>query len=201
MYKLADLMEKHADELAALESLDNGKALSYSRNADIPLSINTIRYYAGWADKIHGRTMPHSGPHFLYTRDEPVGVCAQIIPWNFPLLMAAWKLGPVLATGCVSILKPAEQTPLTALRLGELILEAGFPNGVVNILPGYGPSAGRALSQHHLVDKVAFTGSTEVGYEIMRNSHKHNLKRITLELGGKSANIVMDDADIDLAIA
>jgi aldehyde dehydrogenase (NAD+) len=201
MYKLADLMEKHADELAALESLDNGKALSYSKAADIPLAIKCIRYYAGWADKISGKTLPHSGPYNLYTREEAVGVAAQIIPWNFPLLMAAWKLGPVLATGCTTILKPAEQTPLTALRLGELIMEAGFPNGVVNILPGYGPSAGQALAQHHLVDKVAFTGSTEVGYEIMRTAHKNNLKRITLELGGKSANIIMDDADLDQAVA
>jgi len=137
----------------------------------------------------------------MYTRHEPVGVCDQIIPWNFPLLMAAWKLGPLLAIGCTSVLKPAEQTPLTALRLGELIMEAGYPNGVVNILPGYGPTAGEALSKHELVDKVAFIGSTEVGFHIMRNSHEKNLKRITLELGGKSAHVIMDDADIDQAIA
>lgn len=199
--KLADLMEKNFDELCALEALDNGKPVNFARAADIPLSIKTYRYYAGWADKIHGQTIPISGPHFCYTKDEPVGVCAQIIPWNFPALMQAWKLGPALATGCTVVMKPAEQTPLTALRIGELIMEAGFPEGVVNILPGYGPSAGQALAQHHLVDKVAFTGSTEVGYEIMRTSHKNNLKRITLELGGKSANIIMDDADIDLAIA
>ena len=131
MYKLAELMEKNIDELSALESLDNGKPFSVSRNVDLPLAINCIKYYAGWADKIHGRVLPHSGPYLMYTRDEPVGVCAQIIPWNFPILMAAWKLGPVLATGCVTIIKPAEQTPLTALRLGELALEAGIPNGVV----------------------------------------------------------------------
>jgi aldehyde dehydrogenase (NAD+) len=201
MYKLADLMEKHQDELAALEALDNGKPFSFAKAADIALCIKTYRYYAGWADKIHGQTIPISGPYQCYTKEEPVGVAAQIIPWNFPALMQAWKLGPALATGCTVVMKPAEQTPLTALRVGELIMEAGFPEGVVNILPGYGPTAGQALAQHAEVDKVAFTGSTEIGYEIMRQSHKHNLKRITLELGGKSANIIMDDADIDLAIA
>jgi aldehyde dehydrogenase (NAD+) len=159
-----------------------------------------MRYYAGWFDKIHGQVIPVSGPYLTYTRHEPVGVCAQIIPWNFPLLMASWKLGPALATGNTVVLKPAEQTPLSALRLGELIMEAGFPKGVVNILPGFGPTAGRALSQHPLVDNVAFTGSTEVGLEIMRESHKYNLKRVTLELGGKSPNIIMDDADIDFAV-
>lgn len=200
MYKFADLIEKNVDELAALEALDNGKPVAIAKAADMHLVIKTIRYYAGWADKIQGKTIPIDGPYFCYTRDEPVGVCAQIIPWNFPALMAAWKLGPALATGCTVVLKPAEQTPLTALRLGELIMEAGFPEGVVNILPGFGPSAGQALAQHALVDKVAFTGSTEVGYQIMKTAHKDNLKRITLELGGKSANIILDDADIDLAI-
>ena len=201
LYKLADLMEKHQDELAALEALDNGKPFGFAKAADINLCIKTYRYYAGWADKIHGQTIPINGPYFCYTKEEPVGVAGQIIPWNFPALMQAWKLGPALATGCTVVMKPAEQTPLTALRVGELIMEAGFPEGVVNILPGFGPSAGQALATHKDVDKVAFTGSTEVGYQIMRNSHKDNLKRITLELGGKSANIIMDDADIDLAIA
>ena len=201
MYKLADLVEKHQDELAALEALDNGKPFGFAKAADIALCIKTYRYYAGWADKIHGQVIPISGPFHCYTKEEPVGVAAQIIPWNFPALMQAWKLGPALATGCTVVMKPAEQTPLTALRVGDLIMEAGFPEGVVNILPGFGPTAGQALAQHAHVDKVAFTGSTEIGYEIMRNSHKHNLKRITLELGGKSANIIMDDADIDLAIA
>jgi aldehyde dehydrogenase (NAD+) len=201
MYKLADLVEKHHDELAALEALDNGKPVGFAKAADINLVIKTLRYYAGWADKIQGQTIPIGGPHFCYTKEEPVGVAAQIIPWNFPALMMAWKLGPALATGCTVVMKPAEQTPLTALRIGELIMEAGFPEGVVNLLPGFGPSAGQALAQHADVDKVAFTGSTEVGYEIMRHSHKNNLKRITLELGGKSANIIMDDADMDLAIA
>ena len=200
MYKLADLIEKNIDELAHLEALDNGKPVAVAKAADLALVLKTYRYYAGWADKIHGQTIPIQGPYFCYTRPEPVGVAAQIIPWNFPALMQAWKLGPALATGCTVVMKPAEQTPLTALRIGELIMEAGFPEGVVNILPGFGPSAGQALAQHPLVDKVAFTGSTEVGYEIMRTAHKDNLKRVTLELGGKSANIILDDADIDLAI-
>ncbi|CDW77748.1 betaine-aldehyde dehydrogenase [Stylonychia lemnae] len=201
MYRFADLVEKHTDELANLEALDNGKPAAIAKIADIPLVVNTLRYYAGWTDKIHGKTIPVNGPYFAYTKEEPVGVCGQIIPWNFPAAMLAWKLGPALATGCTTVVKTAEQTPLSALRIGELAMEAGFPNGVINILSGYGPTAGQALAQHHLVDKVAFTGSTEVGYEIMKTAHKHNLKRITLELGGKSANIVMDDADIDFAIA
>ena len=201
LLRLADLVEANAAELAALEALDNGKPFSLAAAADIPLVVKTYRYYGGWADKIHGQTIPISGPYLCYTKEEPVGVCAQIIPWNFPLLMQAWKLGPALAAGCTVVMKPAEQTPLSALRVGELLMQAGFPEGVVNIIPGSGSVAGKALAQHPDVDKVAFTGSTEVGYEIMRNSHKHNLKRITLELGGKSANIIMDDADIDLAIA
>lgn len=201
MLRFADLIEKHTDELAALEALDNGKPAKIAKIADIPLVVNTIRYYAGWADKIHGKTLPISGPHFAYLREEPVGVVGQIIPWNFPAAMLAWKIGPALATGCTTVVKTAEQTPLSALRIGELALEAGLPEGVLNILSGYGPTAGQALAQHPLIDKVAFTGSTEVGYEIMKTAHKNNLKRITLELGGKSANIVMDDADIDQAIA
>lgn len=200
MYKYADLIEKNFDELCALEALDNGKPFTMAKAADLALVVKTIRYYAGWTDKIHGDTIPIGGPHFCYTRQEPVGVVGQIIPWNFPALMLAWKLGPALATGCTTVVKTAEQTPLTALRMGELAMEAGFPEGVINILSGYGPTAGQALAQHAMVDKIAFTGSTEVGYEIMRTAHKNNLKRITLELGGKSANIIMDDADIDLAI-
>ncbi len=200
MFKLADLLEQNVEEFALLESLDNGKAITWARHADLYLCIETLRYYAGWADKVHGQTIPVTGPYLVYTRHEPVGVCAQIIPWNFPLLMAIWKLGPALAMGCTTVLKPAEQTPLTALRLGQLICEAGFPKGVVNIVPGYGPSAGRPLAQHPLVDKVAFTGSTEIGLEIMRTAHLHNLKRVTLELGGKSPNIMMDDADVDFAV-
>src|SRR5271154_3949369 len=177
LYRLADLIEKNIEELAQLESLDNRKPYQVALAADLPLTIGCYRYYAGWADKIQGKTIPVQGRYFCYTKHEPVGVVGQIIPWNFPLLMQAWKLGPALATGCTVVMKPAEQTPLTALRIGELIMEAGFPEGVVNILPGYGPSAGQALAQHRLVDKVAFTGSTEIGYEIMRTAHKHNLKR------------------------
>jgi aldehyde dehydrogenase (NAD+) len=198
--KLADLIEKNASELARLESLDNGKPYAVALAADVPLTIACYRYYAGWADKVQGRTIPINGPYFCYTRLEPVGVVGQIIPWNFPLLMQAWKLAPALATGNTVVLKPAEQTPLTALRVGELILEAGFPEGVVNILPGYGPTAGGAIARHMDIDKVAFTGSTEVGHLIMEASAKSNLKRVTLELGGKSPNIVFADADLDQAV-
>jgi aldehyde dehydrogenase (NAD+) len=199
MNKLADLIESHIDELAELETLDNGKPISESRNADLPLVIDCLRYYAGWADKIHGQTIPVRGRYFCYTRREPVGVVGQIIPWNFPMLMVAWKWGPALATGCTVVLKPAEQTPLSALRLGELALEAGYPPGVINIVPGYGETAGDALVRHRGVDKIAFTGSTEVGRIIMQNA-AGTCKRVTLELGGKSPNIVFADADIDSAV-
>jgi aldehyde dehydrogenase (NAD+) len=198
--KLADLIEEHADELARLETLDNGKPLGVAKAADLPLTIACYRYYAGWADKIQGKTIPVNGDYFCYTKLEPVGVVGQIIPWNFPLLMQAWKLGPALATGNTVVMKPAEQTPLTALRVGELIVEAGFPKGVVNMLPGYGPTAGAAIARHMDVDKVAFTGSTEVGHLIMEAAAKTNLKRVTLELGGKSPNIVFADADMNQAI-
>lgn len=200
LYKLADLIEQNLDELAMLETLDNGKPIADSRAADLPLAIDCFRYYAGWADKIEGKTIPINGPYMCYTRHEPVGVVGQIIPWNFPLLMAAWKLGPALASGCTVVLKPAEQTPLTALRLGELAMEAGLPEGVLNILPGYGETAGAAISRHMDIDKVAFTGSTEVGKLIMKDAAESNLKRITLELGGKSPNIVFADADLDAAV-
>lgn len=198
--RLADLMEKHADELAELESLDNGKPVSVAKAADVPLAIACYRYYAGWADKVQGKTIPIQGDYFCYTRHEPVGVVGQIIPWNFPILMQAWKLGPALATGNTVVMKPAEQTPLTALRIGQLIIEAGFPPGVVNMIPGYGPTAGQAISRHFDVDKVAFTGSTEVGHLIMEAAAQTNLKRVTLELGGKSPNIVFADADMEQAI-
>jgi aldehyde dehydrogenase (NAD+) len=198
--RLADLIEQHAEELAQLETLDNGKPLAVARAADLPLSIACYRYYAGWADKIQGKTIPVAGDYFCYTRHEPVGVVGQIIPWNFPLLMQAWKLGPALATGNTVVMKPAEQTPLSALRVGELIVEAGFPAGVVNLLPGFGPTAGGAIANHMDVDKVAFTGSTEVGHLIMEAAAKTNLKRVTLELGGKSPNIVFADADMDQAV-
>ncbi len=198
--KLADLIETHSDELARLESLDNGKPYQVALAADLPLTIACFRYYAGWADKLQGKTIPVAGNYFSYTRLEPVGVVGQIIPWNFPLLMQAWKLAPALACGNTVVMKPAEQTPLTALRVGELILEAGFPAGVVNLLPGYGPTAGQAIARHMDIDKVAFTGSTEVGHLIMEASAQTNLKRVTLELGGKSPNIVFADADMDKAI-
>jgi len=199
MFRYADLLEANMEELAALEALDNGKPWHVAKAADMTLLHRNIRYHAGWADKIHGQVIPTPGPFFQYTREEAVGVCAQIIPWNFPALMMAWKIGPALAAGCTTIVKPAEQTPLSALRMAELSVEAGFPDGVINVLPGFA-DVGQALSRHARVDKVAFTGSTAVGYDIMRNSHVHNLKRITLELGGKSANIIMDDADLDAAI-
>src|SRR5581483_6385801 len=201
MWKLADLIEQHLEEFAYLESLDNGKPLTVARAADVPLAVDLFRYMAGWATKLEGNTIPISagGQYLTYTLREPVGVVGQIIPWNFPLLMAAWKLGPALASGCTVVLKPAEQTPLSALRLGELIVEAGFPEGVVNIVPGYGETAGAALAAHMDVDKVAFTGSTEVGKLIVQAA-TGNLKRVSLELGGKSPNVVFKDADIDAAI-
>jgi phenylacetaldehyde dehydrogenase len=206
IWKLADLLESHVDEFAYLESLDNGKPLTVARAADVPLAVDLFRYMAGWATKIEGNTIPLSVPYtpgakyLSYSLREPVGVVGQIIPWNFPLLMAAWKLGPALATGCTVVLKPAEQTPLSALRLGELIVEAGFPEGVVNIVPGYGETAGAALAAHLDVDKVAFTGSTEVG-KLIVHAATGNLKRVSLELGGKSPNVIFKDADMDVAIA
>ncbi|PGB52467.1 aldehyde dehydrogenase DhaS [Bacillus anthracis] len=199
MYKLADLMEEHKEELAQLETLDNGKPIRETMAADIPLAIEHMRYYAGWATKIVGQTIPVSGDFFNYTRHEAVGVVGQIIPWNFPLLMAMWKMGAALATGCTIVLKPAEQTPLSALYLAELIEEAGFPKGVINIVPGFGESAGQALVNHPFVDKIAFTGSTPVGKQIMRQASE-SLKRVTLELGGKSPNIILPDADLSRAI-
>ncbi|WP_028393065.1 aldehyde dehydrogenase family protein [Bacillus cihuensis] len=199
MYKLADLMEENKLELAQLETLDNGKPINETTNADVPLAIEHMRYYAGWSTKIVGQTIPVDGNYFNYTRHEAVGVVGQIIPWNFPLLMAMWKLGAALATGCTIILKPAEQTPLSAIYLAELIDEAGFPNGVINILPGFGETAGQALVDHPLVDKIAFTGSTAVGKSIMRSA-SYSLKRVTLELGGKSPNIILPDADFQKAI-
>ncbi|MBW4561456.1 MAG: aldehyde dehydrogenase family protein [Mojavia pulchra JT2-VF2] len=199
LYKLADLIEQNIDELARLETLDNGKPLNDSLG-DLGLVIACYRYYAGWADKVQGKTIPINGPYFCYTRHEPVGVVGQIIPWNFPLLMQAWKLAPALATGNTVVMKTAEQTPLSALRVGELIVEAGFPPGVVNLLSGYGPTAGAAISRHMDIDKVAFTGSTEVGHLIMEAAAKSNLKRVTLELGGKSPNIVFADADMSKAL-
>ncbi|PWA10395.1 betaine-aldehyde dehydrogenase [Pueribacillus theae] len=199
IYKLADLMEENAEELAQLDTLDNGKPINETRNIDVPAAIEHFRYFAGWSTKIVGQTIPVNGPYFNYTRHEPVGVVGQIIPWNFPLLMAAWKLGAALATGCTVVLKPAEQTPLSALYLAKLIQEAGFPDGVVNIVQGFGPTTGEAIISHEKVNKIAFTGSTEVGKHIMRRA-ADTVKRVTLELGGKSPNIILPDADLTRAI-
>ncbi|MCM3166781.1 aldehyde dehydrogenase family protein [Peribacillus frigoritolerans] len=199
IYKLADLMEEHKEALAQLDTLDNGKPIGETTNADVPLAIDHFRYYAGWTTKIVGQTIPVAGNYFNYTRHEAVGVVGQIIPWNFPLLMAAWKLGAALATGCTIVLKPAEQTPLSALYLGQLALEAGFPPGVLNVIPGFGETAGSPLVDHPEVDKIAFTGSTSVGKMIMRQA-SGTVKKISLELGGKSPNIILPDADMSKAI-
>lgn len=198
IWRLADLIEKNIDQLAELETLDNGKPIFESRYVDMPMVIDVLRYYAGWATKIHGETVNTFETAFTYTLREPVGVVGLIIPWNFPLLLASWKLGPALACGCTVVLKPAEQTPLTALRLGELAIEAGVPAGVLNIVTG-GAETGKAMVQHPGIDKIAFTGSTSVGKEIMKGA-AHTLKRVTLELGGKSPNIVFADSDIDNAV-
>ena len=205
IWKLGDLLEQNLSEFAELEMLDNGKPLKIARIADVPLAVDLFHYMAGWATKIEGNTIPisaggSSAKFLAYTLREPVGVVGQIIPWNFPLLMAAWKLGPALAAGCTVVIKPAEQTPLSCLRLGELIQEAGFPDGVVNIVPGYGETAGAALAAHPDVDKVAFTGSTEVGKLILQAA-SGNLKKVSLELGGKSPNVVFGDGDVNAAIA
>jgi aldehyde dehydrogenase (NAD+)/phenylacetaldehyde dehydrogenase len=198
LWKLGDLIEKHKDELARLETLDSGKPIRDTQNVDVPMAADYFRYFAGWANKVYGETIPVRGPFLNYTRREPIGVCAGIIPWNFPILMATWKLAPALAAGNTMILKPAEQTPLTAIRLGQLALEAGFPPGVVNVLPGAGET-GAALVRHAGIGKVAFTGSTDVGKTIMRES-ADTLKRVSLELGGKSPNIVFADANLDGAV-
>ncbi len=198
--KLADLIEQHADELAELETLDNGKPINESKYVDVPATVETFRYYAGWTTKLEGETINANDNFFTYTLREPIGVVGQIIPWNFPMLMMAWKWGPALACGNSVVLKPAEQTPLTALRIGELALEAGFPDGVINIVTGLGPdSAGEFLANHDDVDKIAFTGEDKTGQKIVQASIK-TLKRVSLELGGKAPNIVFADADIDAAV-
>jgi len=205
IWRIGDLITKYADELAELESLDNGKPIGVAKAADVPLAADIFQYMAGWCTKIEGKAIPLSvlytpGVNYhSYTRPEPIGVVGQIIPWNFPLLMAAWKLAPALATGCTVVLKVAEETPLSALRLGEILLEAGLPAGVVNIITGFGETAGAALASHPRVDKVAFTGSTEVGKLIVKAA-AHDLKHVSLELGGKSPNIILNDADLDVAI-
>jgi len=205
LWRIGDLILKYTDELAELESLDNGKPMTVARAADVPLAADIFQYMAGWCTKIEGKTIPLSVlytpgvQYHSYTRPEPIGVVGQIIPWNFPLLMAAWKLAPALATGCTVVLKVAEETPLTALRLGEILQEAGVPPGVVNIITGFGETAGAALAAHPGVDKVAFTGSTEVGRLIVQAAAR-DLKHVSLELGGKSPNIILADADLDVAI-
>ncbi|MEZ5060805.1 MAG: aldehyde dehydrogenase family protein [Solirubrobacterales bacterium] len=205
VHRIGDLILEHGDELAALETLDNGKPFAIARAADVPLAADLFHYMAGFATKLDGRTIAPTVPYMpdaewhAYTLREPIGVVGPIIPWNFPLLMAAWKLGPALTTGCTIVLKPAEQTPLSALRLAELILEAGVPEGVLNVVTGFGETAGAALAAHDDVNKVAFTGSTEVGKEIVKAA-AGNLKKLTLELGGKSPNVVYSDADMEDAI-
>ncbi|KAL7951011.1 aldehyde dehydrogenase domain-containing protein [Trichoderma barbatum] len=200
MLKLADLAEKNLDLLAAVESLDNGKSITLAR-IDVGAVVGCIRYYGGWADKIEGKTLDIAPDMFNYTRHEPLGVCGQIIPWNFPLLMLSWKIGPALATGNTIVMKSAEQTPLSALVFANLVKEAGFPPGVFNLVSGFGKTAGAAISAHMDIDKVAFTGSTVVGRTIMKAAAASNLKKVTLELGGKSPNIVFNDADIEQAIS
>ncbi len=199
MNALADAIEANQEQLAQIESLDNGKPVKLAQYVDVRGTIAHLRYYAGWPTKIEGAVLPVTAPNMLcYTRREPVGVCGQIVPWNFPLLMAAWKIAPALAAGCTVVLKPAEQTPLSALRLGELALEVGFPPGVLNVLSGDGET-GAALVEHPDVEKIAFTGSTAVGREIGAKAGRQ-LKRVTLELGGKSPNIILPDADLEAAV-
>ncbi|KAJ0248413.1 Aldehyde dehydrogenase family 2 member B4 [Hirschfeldia incana] len=200
MLRFADLVEKHSEELAALESWDNGKTYEQALTAEIPMLARLFRYYAGWADKIHGLTVPADGNYHVQTLHEPIGVAGQIIPWNFPLLMFAWKVGPALACGNTIVLKTAEQTPLTAFYVGKLFLEAGLPPGVLNIVSGFGATAGASLASHMDVDKLAFTGSTDTGKVILGLAANSNLKPVTLELGGKSPFIVFEDADVDKAV-
>jgi betaine-aldehyde dehydrogenase len=199
LYKLSQLIEARAKELAELETADNGKPIKESLYIDIPSVAENFEYFAGWATKIEGETIPVPGQMFNYTLREPVGVCGQIIPWNFPLLMSAWKLAPALAAGNTVVLKPAEQTPVTALELAKLIQEAGFPDGVVNVVPGYGETAGAALASHKGIDKIAFTGSTEVG-KLVAHAAADNLTKVSLELGGKAPNIIFADADLEQAV-
>eukprot|EP00257_Ricinus_communis_P019581 XP_015578608.1 aldehyde dehydrogenase family 2 member B7, mitochondrial [Ricinus communis] len=200
MLRFADLIEKHNDELAALETWDNGKPYEQAAKGEIPMVARLFRYYAGWADKIHGLTVPADGQHHVQTLHEPIGVAGQIIPWNFPLLMYAWKVGPALACGNSIVLKTAEQTPLSALYISKLFHEAGLPEGVLNVVSGFGPTAGAALASHMDVDKLAFTGSTGTGKIVLELAARSNLKPVTLELGGKSPFIVCEDADIDQAV-
>ncbi|XVE85051.1 hypothetical protein DITRI_Ditri17bG0061400 [Diplodiscus trichospermus] len=200
LFRFADLLDKHTEELATLETWDNGKTYEQAATVELPMISRIIRYYAGWADKIHGLTVPADGPHHVQTIHEPIGVAGQIIPWNFPLLMFAWKVGPALACGNTVVLKTAEQTPLSALYASKLLHEAGLPPGVLNVVSGFGPTAGAALASHMKVDKLAFTGSTQTGKIVLELAAKSNLKPVTLELGGKSPFIVCRDADVDKAV-
>ncbi|KAK8582856.1 hypothetical protein V6N13_069624 [Hibiscus sabdariffa] len=200
LFRFADLLDKHAEELATLETWDNGKPYEQAANAELPMISRLIRYYAGWADKIHGLTVPADSPHHVQTLHEPIGVAGQIIPWNFPLLMFSWKIAPALACGNTVVLKTAEQTPLSALYATKLLHEAGLPPGVLNVVSGFGPTAGSALCRHMQVDKLAFTGSTETGKTVLELAARSNLKPVTLELGGKSPFIICKDADVDKAV-
>ena len=199
LLRLADLIRQNQDTLIELESLDSGKPVSAIKRQDLPAVLDTLTYYAGWADKINGQVIPARPDALTYTVREPMGVVGAIVPWNFPLMIGMWKIAPALACGCTVVLKPAELTSLTALKIGELALAAGFPPGVLNVVPGFGKTAGAALVDHPDVDKITFTGSPAVGRQILRGA-AGNLKRVTLELGGKSANIIFPDADIDAAV-
>ena len=199
LWRLAELIEKHADEIARLETLDNGKPIFESRQIDLPMVVNTFQYFAGWATKLAGQTLPVNPAFFTYTLREPIGVVGAIIPWNFPMIMVGWKVAPALAAGNTVVLKPAELTPLSAIRIGELAIEAGLPPGVFNVVAGKGSVAGEAMVQHRGIDKISFTGSTEVGRHIMKTA-ADTMKKLTLELGGKSPNIVFADADLEAAL-
>lgn len=201
LWRFADLMQRHKDELAAIESLENGKTLREALRADVNPGIDAVRYYAGWVRRMYGETIPVDGPYFNYTLREPVGVVGAIVPWNYPTCIATWKFAPALACGCSVVLKPSELTPLTALKMARLALEAGIPAGVFNVITGYGPTAGDTLARHMDVDKISFTGSIETGRALMKASAESNLKRVSLELGGKNPNIIFPDCDIDAAIA
>ncbi|GMV79753.1 MAG: aldehyde dehydrogenase [Planctomycetota bacterium] len=198
--RLADLVEKHAEELAALECLNNGKPIAELRAVDLPMTVEVLHYYSGWADKVHGETIQPPGNYFVYTRREPMGVCGSITAWNFPLLLTSWKFGPAIAGGNTMVHKPPEQAPLSSLRFAELCREAGLPDGVFNVVTGLGETAGEALTRHPDVDKVGFTGHYQTGQLVMKAAAESNLKRVSLELGGKSPNIILDDADLDLAV-
>ena len=200
LWRLADLMEKHKDELAALESAENGKTLREALRADVNPGIDAVRYYAGWVRRIYGETIPVDGPYLNYTLREPVGVVGAIVPWNYPTCIATWKVAPALACGCSVVLKPSELTPLTALKIAALSAEAGLPDGVLNVVTGYGASAGEALSRHMDVDKISFTGSIRTARALLKASAESNLKRLSLELGGKNPNIIFPDADMDTAV-